>query len=101
MSDMTDDPGAFEATLTAAVGDEPQLKAELRGAFFESASVHVAELQAAKTPDEWRVAGQRLKGLAASFGAHGLLNAVGDALEYGRRSDDLGKIERAIAALAH
>ena len=90
---------ALDASLSAAVGDEPQLIADLRGAFFESASVHVAELQAAKTPEDWRLAAQRLKGLAASFGALGLLDAVAGALEHGRRKSDLAQIEQAIASL--
>ncbi|HEX8418586.1 MAG TPA: Hpt domain-containing protein, partial [Sphingomonas sp.] len=34
---MAYDPGAIDATLAAAVGDEPGLIAELRLAFVESA----------------------------------------------------------------
>ena len=33
---MAYDPGAIDATLAAAVGDEPALIAELRGAFIDS-----------------------------------------------------------------
>ncbi|MEA3016770.1 MAG: hypothetical protein QOI38_1492, partial [Sphingomonadales bacterium] len=35
---MAYDPGALDASLAAAVGSDPQLMAELRGAFVESAA---------------------------------------------------------------
>lgn len=66
---MAYDPGAIDATLTAAVGDDPALIAELREAFLDSAKRAADALEAATGGDDWRSAAWRLKGLAASFGA--------------------------------
>ena len=66
---MAYDPGAIDATLAAAVGDEPGLIAELRGAFLESAKRALEGLVKADDPEGWRSAALRLKGLAASCGA--------------------------------
>ena len=84
---MAYDPGAIDATLAAAVGDEPQLIAELREAFVASARKSLELLENAPDRDAWRNAAARLKGLAASFGAVRLMAlsvevegaAVGDA----------------------
>jgi histidine phosphotransfer protein HptB len=97
---MAYDPGALEAALAAAVGDEPSLIAELRVAFFTSADMHVKALARATSIDEWRDAAMRLHSLAASFGALRLMDV---ATEAGRASridaSALRKIERTIAAL--
>ncbi|PXA93251.1 Hpt domain-containing protein [Nostoc sp. 3335mG] len=69
---MVYDPGAIDAALAAALGDEPQLIAELRRAFVDSAQRALAVLEAANA-DEWAPAAFRLKGLAASFGAVDLM----------------------------
>ncbi|HVI98759.1 MAG TPA: Hpt domain-containing protein [Sphingomonas sp.] len=66
---MAYDPGAIDATLAAAVGDEPALIAELREAFLDSAKRELAALESAMDVDDWRTAAWRIKGLAASFGA--------------------------------
>ena len=66
---MAYDPGAIDATLAAAVGDEPALIAELREAFLDSAKRELAALEAAGDAESWRAAAWRMKGLAASFGA--------------------------------
>lgn len=78
---MAYDPGAIDATLAAAVGDEPQLIAELRQAFVEGVRRGLDGLDAAVGPDEWRAATARLKGLAASFGAIRLMALASDAGE--------------------
>ncbi len=97
---MAYDPGALEAALAAAVGDEPILIAELRGAFFESASAHVEALRRATVLDEWRAAASRLHSLAASFGALRLMDTATEATCAARIDPaQLRKIERAIAAL--
>ena len=44
---MAYDPGAIDAALAAAVGDEPALIAELRLAFVESAQRALAAMEAA------------------------------------------------------
>jgi histidine phosphotransfer protein HptB len=97
---MAYNPGALEAALAAAVGDEPLLIAELRSAFFASAKVHVAVLKAASSISEWRTAAQRLHSLAASFGALRLMDVATQATR-AREIDPalLRKIERTIGAL--
>ena len=98
---MAYDPGALEAALAAAVGDEPTLIAELRGAFLSSAAAHVATLSQACTIAEWRSAAQRLHGLAASFGALRVMDAATQAARSERIDrSHIRKIERAISALA-
>lgn len=76
---MAYDPGAIDATLAAAVGDDPALIAELREAFLDSADRVVEALEAADNDDAWRSAAWRLKGLAASFGAVRLMGLANDA----------------------
>lgn len=78
---MAYDPGAIDATLAAAVGDEPQLIAELREAFLEGVRRGLENLERAKGADEWRSAAARLKGLAASFGAIRLMAIASEAAD--------------------
>lgn len=78
---MAYDPGAIDATLAAAVGDEPTLIAELRDAFLDSARRSLHALEGATDADEWRLAALRLKGLAASFGAIRLMAIAAEASE--------------------
>ncbi|PKP91851.1 MAG: Hpt domain-containing protein [Alphaproteobacteria bacterium HGW-Alphaproteobacteria-16] len=76
---MAYDPGAIDATLAAAVGDEPGLIAELREAFLDSAKRALLAMSAAENPEGWRSAALRLKGLAASFGAIRLMALAQEA----------------------
>ena len=78
---MAYDPGAIDATLAAAVGDEPTLVAELRLAFVESVERSLTVLEGAVSAEEWSAATLRLKGLAASFGAVRLMALASDANE--------------------
>ena len=96
---MAYDPGAIDATLAAAVGDEPGLIAELRLAFVESAQRSLAALESARDTAEWRDAAARLKGLAASFGAVRLMALAGDAAESPQDRSILAKLSRAIVRL--
>ena len=73
---MAYDPGALEAALSAAIGDDPVLALELRGAFLASADQHLSTLARARQAEEWQRAAFRLKGLAASFGALDLMRAA-------------------------
>lgn len=66
---MAYDPGAIDAALSAAVGDEPALIAELRQAFVESAARAMDVIETSRDAAAWRSATGRLRGLAASFGA--------------------------------
>jgi histidine phosphotransfer protein HptB len=97
---MAYDPGALEAALAAAVGDEPSLIAELRVAFFASAETHVEALRRATVLNDWRNAATKLHSLAASFGAVRLMDAATEASRSARIDPaQLRKIERVIAAL--
>ena len=96
---MAYDPGAIDATLAAAVGDEPGLIAELRLAFFESAERAAATLRAAIDDAEWHVAAMRLKGLAASFGAIRLMALAIEAEASPLDARMVVRIERAITRL--
>lgn len=78
---MSYDPGALEAALAAAVGDDPSLVADLRHAFLESANRQVDLLCRARCDANWQLAAWRLKGLAASFGVIGLIALADEAAE--------------------
>lgn len=78
---MAYDPGAIDATLAAAIGDDPALIAELRSAFVESAQRGLAAIEEARDDESWRAAAWRLKGLAASFGAVRLMALATEATE--------------------
>lgn len=78
---MAYDPGAIDATLAAAVGDEPALIAELRAAFLDSVRHGLAVLEASRGDAAWREAAFRLRGLAASFGAVRLMAIATEAAE--------------------
>jgi histidine phosphotransfer protein HptB len=97
---MAYNPGALESSLAAAVGDQPMLIAELRGAFFASAKAHILSLSRAESVEDWRAAAQRLHSLAASFGAIRLMDVATQASRSVAIDHALlRKIERAIAAL--
>jgi len=96
---MAYDPGAIDATLAAAVGDEPALIAELREAFLDSAKRAGKALEAARDADGWRAAAWRLKGLAASFGAVRLMALATEAAEAPLDAVVLRRVRRAIERL--
>lgn len=97
---MAYDPGAIDATLAAAVGDDPALVAELREAFLDSAKSGLHALELAEGDEAWREAAWRLKGLAASFGAVRLM-ALATEIAQGRAGDPelLKRARRAVARL--
>lgn len=78
---MVYDPGALNASLAAAVGSDPELVAELRAAFVESAARQADLMGRARCDANWTIAAARLKSLAASFGAVGLLQLADEAIE--------------------
>jgi HPt (histidine-containing phosphotransfer) domain-containing protein len=97
---MAYDPGAIDATLAAAVGDDPALIAELREAFMDSAKRALDALEAAQNDDDWRAAAWRMKGLAASFGAVRLMALATEAGQASRHdSAVLHRIRRAVERL--
>ena len=96
---MAYDPGAIDAALAAAVGDEPALIAELRHAFVDGATRAVQAMRGAGCDQEWRSAATRLRGLAASFGAVRLMALAATAAEGSRDVAICAKLERALARL--
>ncbi|HEY0447134.1 MAG TPA: Hpt domain-containing protein [Allosphingosinicella sp.] len=77
---MVYDPGALNASLAAAVGSDGDLMAELRNAFIESAARQHDLMGRARCDANWEVAASRLKSLAASFGARGMMELADEAL---------------------
>lgn len=94
---MAYDPGAIDATLAAAVGEDPQLIAELRRAFIESAERCIQAMRAAESAEAWRGAGMRLKGLAASFGAVRLMALAEEVAAAPHDMRLVARVERALA----
>ena len=78
---MVYDPGALNASLAAAVGSDALLMGELRSAFIESAARQADLMGRARCDANWELAASRLKSLAASFGAVGLMALADEALE--------------------
>jgi HPt (histidine-containing phosphotransfer) domain-containing protein len=98
---MAYDPGALNASLAAAVGSDPALMAELRTAFIESAARQLDLMSRARCDANWELASLRLKSLAGSFGAIGLMALADEALE-GAPGDPvvLRKVDAAIMDFA-
>lgn len=96
---MAYDPGAIDAALAAAVGDQPELVAELRQAFIDGAAEAARAMRASEDGASWHAAALRLRGLAASFGAIRLMALATDAAATGVDPVTLAKIDRAIARL--
>jgi HPt (histidine-containing phosphotransfer) domain-containing protein len=78
---MAYDPGALNASLAAAVGNDSDLMAELRTAFIESAGRQLDLMGRSRCDANWVIAASRLKSLAASFGASGLAALADEALD--------------------
>ncbi|WP_374943559.1 Hpt domain-containing protein [Sphingomonas sp.] len=97
---MAYDPGAIDAALSAAVGDDAALIAELRGAFTDGVARALSAMREAADDEAWRAAAWRLRGLAASFGAVRLMALAAAAGEgVAGNADMLRKLERAMARL--
>jgi HPt (histidine-containing phosphotransfer) domain-containing protein len=78
---MAFDPGALNASLAAAVGSDPALMAELKIAFVDSVSRQLDLLGRSRCDANWEIAAARLKSIAASFGALGLIALADEALQ--------------------
>lgn len=78
---MAYEAGALDATLAAAAGDDSALFVELRQAFVESLARQIDLLRRSRCDGNWQVAAMRIKGLAASFNAEGLIDLAEEALE--------------------
>jgi HPt (histidine-containing phosphotransfer) domain-containing protein len=77
---MAYDPGALNASLAAAVGNDGELMAELKAAFAESAARQLDLLGRSRCDANWGIAAARLKSIAASFGVTGLVALANEAL---------------------
>ena len=78
--EMAYDFGAIEAFVAAAVGGDKALARDLHATFTQSIN-HYADLLARSRCDaNWYVTAHRLKGLAASFAATGIMDAAEFAL---------------------
>lgn len=78
---MAYESGALNAALSAAVGNDPDLVAELRAAFLDSAARQIDLLSRARCDANWHFAALRLKSLAASFSVQGIVDLADQALE--------------------
>ena len=98
---MAYDPGALNASLAAAVGNDGALLAELKAAFAESAARQLDLLGRSRCDANWRLAAARLKSIAASFGLRDLIGLADEALD-GAPGDPviLRKIAAALAEFA-
>ncbi|MCP9223317.1 Hpt domain-containing protein [Erythrobacter sp. LQ02-29] len=76
---MTFEDGAFSATLAAAAGDDPVLRAELRQAFRDSLEHHIDLLRRSRCDANWVTSAQRIRSLAASFCADELMDLAAEA----------------------
>lgn len=96
---MAYDPGAIDATLAAALGDEPTLIAELRVAFVGSAERAISAIESADDAAGWTHGAARLKGLAASFGAVRLMALASEAADTPHDAEMVRKLRKAVARL--
>ncbi len=71
----------IDAHLVAALGDDPVLLRELRRAFLDSALTALDLLERARCDANWRMAAERLKGLAATFHGAELIALAETALD--------------------
>ena len=83
---MDFDPGALNASLAAAVGSDPALMAELKIAFVDSVARQLDLLGRSRCDANWEIAAARLKSIAASFGALGMI-ALADEAQNGAPGD--------------
>ena len=78
---MNFDAGSLSSALAAAVGEDASLTTELRDAFLDSGERLADILARSRCDANWYGAALRLKGLAASFGAMGLMSAAEEAAD--------------------
>lgn len=98
---MSFDSGPLDRYLTAAIGDDAAMAADLRSAFTDSARELADLMRRARCDANWNVAALRLKGLAATFGIIPLIELAEEAMA-GAPGDPavLRDINRAIDVLA-
>lgn len=78
---MAYEAGNLDATLAAAAGADAALFQELRQAFIDSLAGQLDLLARSRCDGNWRMSAMRIKGLAASFHAEGLIDLAEQAIE--------------------
>ena len=78
---MAHEMADFDATLTAAAGEDRALLEELRAAFLESLAQQVDLLRRSRCDGNWEMAAQRLAGLGSSFNAPEVVKLAREALD--------------------
>lgn len=78
---MSFDSGPLDRFLTAAVGDDPAMAAELRDNFVQNARELVDLMRRARCDANWHMAALRLKSLAATFGVIALIERAEQAMD--------------------
>ena len=98
---MSFDSGPLDRYLSAAVGDDPAIALDLRGAFKASACDLSDLMRRARCDANWHIAALRLKGLAATFGIIPMIELAEEAMA-GAPGDPavLRQINKAIDSLA-
>ena len=71
----------IDNAITAAAGNDPTLRRELHAAFIESVERQADLLRRSRCDGNWEMAALRLKGIAGSFHADGLLALADRALD--------------------
>ncbi|HWW58694.1 MAG TPA: Hpt domain-containing protein [Sphingopyxis sp.] len=77
---MSFDSGPLDRYLSAAIGDDPAMALDLRGAFTGSARDLSDLMRRARCDANWEMAALRLKGLAATFGIIPLIQLADEAI---------------------
>lgn len=98
---MSFDSGPLDRYLSAAIGDDPAMAADLRTAFTSGARDLTDLMRRARCDANWNMAALRLKSLAATFGIISLIQLAEDAMA-GAPGDPavLRQINAAIDAIA-
>ncbi len=78
---MAHEFGNFDANLSAAAGNDPELHAELLACFSDSLNAQIDLLKRSRCDGNWIVASQRLNSLGASFHSEELVQLAAEALD--------------------
>ena len=78
---MSFDSGPLDRYLHAAVGDDPAVARELRDSFAANTRELADLMRRARCDANWRVAAERMKSLAATFGVIPLIQLAEAAIE--------------------
>lgn len=98
---MSFDSGPLDRYLSAAIGDDAAMAADLRAVFIGGARDLAGLMRRARCDANWLVAAERLKSLAATFGIVPLIELAEEAMT-GAPGDPsvLRRIDHAIETMA-